>query len=229
MTGGLVVGLAGQSWGSRTVPNGQVGTSGIKNGAVTKAKIASHAVTTSKLAAGSVTSSKVRDGSLTATDIAPDTFLSAGGEAANSQQLQGHPASDFVQGDGQTQANAARVIDGNSSPTLFGFGFGKIVVNCNISGFPTVSYVSQQDSSDYQLMVTSITSGGTAHLSTSNGLSAGSSYTEPNSSGLPQQVTFQVHYVDNSSVEHFVTAWVTDQPDAPDTECIFFGQALASE
>jgi hypothetical protein len=228
MTTGLVIGIAGPSWGSRSAPRGQVGTAGIKNGAVTKPKIASGAVTTSKIANAAVTASKVRAGSLTASDVAPNTFLSSDGEAANSLQLQGKPADAFVQGIGQMLANSATVVDGNSSPTLFSFGFGKLIANCNISGIPTVTYVSQQDSSAYQLMVTAITAGGTSSVSTSNGLTAGAGYTSPNPSGLPQQVSFQVHYVDNNAVGHYVTAWVTDQEDAPDTECIFFGQAVTA-
>lgn len=229
MTAGLVIGLAGPSWGNRSAPSGQVGTSGIRNGAVTKPKIAAHAVTTSKLATGSVTASKVRNGSLTATDVAPNTFLPSNGEAANSQELQGRPATDFVQGDGQMLANAASVVDGNSSPTLLSFGFGKVVANCNLSGIPTISYVSQQTSSVYQLVVTSITSGGTTSVSTLNGLNAGDSYTVPNGAGLPQQVTFQVHYVANGTGAQFVTAWVTDQQDASNTDCVFFGQAMTAE
>jgi ABC-type phosphate transport system substrate-binding protein len=133
-----------------------------------------------------------------------------------------------VQGNGVMLSNAAAVEDGHSSPTMFEFGFGKVVVNCNISGGPTVSFTSQQTASVYQLMVTTITSGGTADVETSNGLTAGATYTQPNSSGLPQQVTLQVHYVDSSNVAHLATAWVTDQKDAPAASCDFFGQAMTT-
>jgi hypothetical protein len=215
---GLLVGIAAPSWGSRSAPSSQIGTSRIKN----------HAVTTKKLAHSSVTSSKVRDGSLTASDVAPNTFLPSDGEAVNSQRLQGHPAGDFVQGTGVMLSNSVSVPDGNSSPTILGLGFGKVVANCNISGVPTLSFTSQQTSSVYQLMVTTITYGGTADLETRNGLIAGTSYTQPNSSGLPQQVTFQVHYVDGSNAGHFATAWVTDQKDTADSQCVFFGQAYTT-
>lgn len=214
-----VVGLTSPTWASPSVHH-KIGTSQIQN----------QAVTASKLAPNAVTSSTVQDGSLTDSDVAPNTFLPANGEAANSQQLQGHSASDFVQGTGAMQANAVNVLAGNSSPQIFAMGFGKIVVNCDISGKPTMSFVSQQTADVYQLVVSAVTFGspnGTSDIHTSNALTAGTSFTEANPNGLPQQVTFQVHYVDNQNVGHFATAWVTGQ-DLGGLQCAFFGQELTT-
>lgn len=209
----LFTALGGTSWASGML----IGTSQIANRAVTSAKIGHHQVKAFNLASGAVTSSKLAPGSVTSTAVAPNTFLAANGTAADSNQLGGKPASDYVQGGGNVASNSFELSSGQSR-LLVSLGLGYVDGNCLAGGKPQLSYTAEV--APLNLIDWSTTFGGTSTLNTTNGLTVGNSYEEPDSTGLPQQVTFQA--AANGQV---ATAWTTGQ-DIGGTSCIFTGEAL---
>jgi hypothetical protein len=209
----LFAALGGTSWASGTL----IGSSQIANGAVTSAKIGHHQVKTANLASGAVTSSKLAPGSVTSTAVAPNTFLAANGTAADSNELGGKPASDYVQGGGSVTGNSFELSSGQSR-LLVNLGVGYVDGNCLAGGKPQLSYTAEV--APVNLIDWSTTFGGASTLNTTNGLSVGNSYNEPNSTGLPQQVTFQA--AANGQV---ATAWTTGQ-DIGGASCLFTGVAL---
>ncbi len=209
----LFAALGGTSWASSAL----VGTDQIANGAVTSAKIGHHQVKTGNLATGAVTSSKLAPGSVTSTAVAPNTFLAANGTAVDSNQLGGKPASDYVQGTGSATGNSFELSAGQSR-LLVNLGVGYVDGNCLAGGKPQLSYTAEV--APVNLIDWSTTFGGASALHTTNGLTVGNSYDEPNSTGLPQQVTFQA-----AAIGQVATAWTTGQ-DIGGTSCVFTGEAL---
>ena len=146
---------------------------------------------------------QVIDGSLTGADIAPNTFL-----AANTMSV-----------------NRIQIAAGQSA-TLLSLGLGEIDGTCSAAGAPQLSFVA--GSTGVNLVDWSTNYGstnGTAHVTTTNGLAKGLSYTEPNPGGTPQSVTWQV--ADATSSNRVATAWTTGQ-DSLGTSCIFIGQGLST-
>lgn len=219
----LFAALGGTSWaasgliGSNQIQNGAITTQKIAHGAVTSGKLASGAVTSSKLAPGSVTSAAVAPGSVTSAAVAPNTFLAANGTAADSNELGGKAASDYVKGGGSVTSNSFELSSGQSR-LLVNLGVGYVNGNCLAGGKPQLSYTAEV--APVNLIDWSTTYGGASTVNTTNGLTVGNSYAEPNPTGLPQQVTFQA--AANGQV---ATAWTTGQ-DIGGTNCIFTGQAL---
>jgi len=209
----LFAALGGTSWASGML----IGTNQIANGAVTSAKIGHHQVKAANLANGAVTSAKLAPGSVTSTAVLPNTFLAADGTAADSNQLGGKPASDYVQGGGSVMSNSFELSSGQSR-LLVSLGLGYVDGNCLAGGKPQLSYTAEV--APLNLIDWSTTFGGASTLNTTNGLTVGNSYEEPNSTGLPQQVTFQA--AANGQV---ATAWTTGQ-GIGGTSCIFTGEAL---
>jgi hypothetical protein len=211
----LFAALGGTSWASGTL----IGGDQIQNGAVSSAKIAHGAVKSGKIANGAVTSSKLAPGSVTSTAVAPNTFLAANGTAADSNELGGKPASDYVQGAGSVIGNSFELSSGQSR-LLVNLGVGYVDGNCVAGGKPQLSYTAEV--APVNLIDWSTTFGGASTLNTTNGLTVGNSYDEPNTTGLPQQVTFQA-----TANGHVATAWTTGQ-DIGGISCIFTGEALAA-
>jgi hypothetical protein len=237
------VNLAAGSVGTKNLKNGAVTSSKLANGATTTGKIAAGAVTTGTIGAGAVTtgkiaagavtsgqlgansvnSGKVADGSLTASDIAPNTFLPTNGTAANSNELGGKSASSYVQGQGFVLLNRITVPQGTSGQFLLDVGLGEIDGTCLTGAKPEVSFTSEVQ--DPNFIEWGTTFGSTPDINTLNALAIGSTYTEPNSGGVPQAITFQVA-LNNGSSNQMATAWTTDQ-DAGGT-CIFTAQAMST-
>ena len=153
---------------------------------------------------GSSTSADIGNGSLTAADIAPNTFLAASTMVINRISV---PA-------GQT----ARLLS---------LGFGHIQGICAAGGAPQLSYVSDVPSVNLVDWSTNFGNPGTAHVNTTNGLTGGLSYAEPNPSGFPQSVTWQAASTDAAGTTHVATAWTSGR-DVGLTSCIFIGQALST-
>jgi hypothetical protein len=206
-----------------TIAAGAVTTGTIAAGAVTTGKIAAGAVTSGQLGANSVNSGKVADGSLTASDIAPNTFLPTNATAANSNELGGKSASSYVQGQGFVLLNRITVPAGTSDQFLLDVGLGEIDGTCLTGAKPEVSFTSEVQ--DPNFIEWGTTFGTTPDINTLNALAIGSTYTEPNSGGVPQAITFQVA-VNNGSSNQMATAWTTDQ-DAGGS-CIFTAQAVST-
>jgi hypothetical protein len=203
------------------------GTSLAAAGLIGTNQIKDHAVTANKIAPNAVTTAKVADGSLTSADIAPNTFLPANGTAQNSDQLGGRTASAFVQGTGNTVANRISVLAGQSR-VLLSLGFGHVDGVCAAGGKPELAYVS--DTTSVNLIDTVTTFGsphGTSDVQTTNGLTNGGSYIEPNSTVLPQSVNWQAAFTDGSGASHVASAWTTGQ-DIGTTQCIFTGQGITT-
>jgi hypothetical protein len=211
----LFAALGGTSWAAGSL----IGSNQIQNGAITTPKLAHGAVTSGKLATGAVTSSKLAPGSVTSTAVAPNTFLAANGTAADSNELGGKPGSDYVQGGGSVASNSFELSSGQSR-LLVNLGVGYVDGNCLAGGKPQLSYTAEV--APVNLIDWSTTFGGASTLNTTNGLTVGNSYAEPNATGLPQQVTFQA--AANGQV---ATAWTTGQ-DIGGMSCIFTGEALSA-
>jgi hypothetical protein len=213
----LFVSLGGTTWASNLITGNQIengavtsakiGRGQVKNvnlasGAVHTANLANGAVTGSKLASNAVTSAKVLNGSLTAADVAPNTFL---------------------QGTGSMTSVRISVPAGQSG-RLLSLGFGHIDGICAAGGKPTMAYVA--DAAPVNLIDWATTYPSSVTVHTTNGLTSGNYFAEPNPTGGPQSVTFQAAENDGIS-DHVATAWTTGQ-DILTTSCIFTGQALTT-
>lgn len=223
----LFTALGGPAWAA-----GLISGSRIKNGSITSRKIGNGQVKTVNLAAGAVTAAKVSPGSLTAVDVAPNTFLAANGTAANSAQLGGMPASGFVQGTGNMLQHRIDVPAGTSGQLLVDVGLGEFDASCPVTGSPAtpkpqVSFTAEAQPLNFIEWGT--TFGTTPDINTLNGLTIGQSYTEPNTSGLPQAIQFQVAQNLGSALgpSRVATVWTTDQ-QVGGTDCIFTAQALTT-
>lgn len=210
---------------------GAVGSANIGPGAVTSANIGSGAVGTTQLGTGvvtngnlannAVTSSNVLDGSLTSSDVAPNTFLAANGKAANSQQLDGLTAIQFVQGTGKLVSNRISVPAGSSAP-LLELDFGFIQGSCPGS-VPTLELTAELPLQN--VIYTAINNSGTAtDVQTFNAVTAGSSVTATHAVNTPQSVTWQAAYNDGN--QQLATAWTAGQDEGG--TCVFTGQALTT-
>jgi hypothetical protein len=228
----LFVSLGGTAFavsqiGTRQIKNGAVTTKKLRNGAVTGSKLASNAVATSQLADNAVTSSKVKDGSLTAADVAANTFLAANGTAANSMQLGGLPAGQYVQGRGSQVFRRVQLAAGSAPFSFLSLGFGTIQGTCDAGGVPKIRFVSNVAAVN---LIDWVTDYGTPHattdLTTTNGLTNGGFYEVPHTSVVPQEITWQAAYNDGV-LDHVATAWTTGQ-DIGTTSCIFIGQGITT-
>ncbi len=216
--------LHSRAVGPGKLADGGVITSKLANGAVTNGKLAANAVTTSKLADNAVNSAKVADGSLRAADIAPNTFLPAAGTASDSLRLGGLQANQYLQGRGSMVFRRVSLPAGSAPFTFLAFGFGEIQGTCAPGGIPKIRY--QSEVSNVNLVDWVSNYGGTTSVSTTNGLSAGTSFEEPHSTVTPQSITWQASYNDGV-LDHVATAWTTGQ-DIGTTSCIFIGQGLTT-
>jgi hypothetical protein len=228
----LFVSLGGTSFAAA----GLISTSQIENhavtahkiapGAVTTKKIAPNAVTTGKIAPDAVTGAQVQDGSLTGADVAQNTFLPANATANNAAELGGKPPTAFVQGTGNMIANRVLVQAGHEG-SLGSLGFGHLTGLCP-AGKPEISFIA--DTSNINLIDSVTTFGspnGTSDVQTTNGLTPGTGRFEPNTSGLPQTVTWYAAHTDTSGTNHLATAWTTGQ-DLVGTQCLFTAQAITT-
>ena len=153
----LFVALGGESWAtslittnqikdgaitSSKIGNGQVHTNHLADGSITTSKLADHGVTNSKLANGSVGTRKLGNGAVTASKVAPNTFLPVDGVAADSGELGGRTANDFVQGNDRTTQNRIDVPVG-SSAFLLEVGIGTFNASCLAGAKPQTSFTAE--------------------------------------------------------------------------------------
>jgi hypothetical protein len=219
--------LAVSQIGTNQIKNGAVTTKKLRNGAVTRSKLAGGAVGTSQLANNAVTSSKVRDGSLKASDIAANTFLASDGTAANSLQLGGLPAGQYMQGRGSQVFRRVQLAAGSAPFAFLSLGFGTIEGTCAPGGVPKIRFVSNTTTVNLIDWVTDFGAPhGTTDVTTTNGLTNGAFFEVPHTTVVPQEVTWQAAYNDGVQ-DHVATAWTTGQ-DIGTTSCIFIGQAVTT-
>ncbi len=191
----------------------QIGTKQIKNGAVTRAKLHTNAVSTGKLTNGAVT----------ATKVAPNTFLAAGGTAANANALGGRSASQYVLGGGQIHSGDLSQAAGTSLTTLVVGGFGLVEGSCSASGQPTTRFVDSVGG--VNLTVSIQGSDGSVTIFRQPFPSPGVfQYKEP-VSALTSAIEWQAYY-DAGGVHHVMTAWTT--ATASPGGCQFSGQAMTT-
>ena len=203
--------------------NQAVGTTQLAAGSVTASQLAAGSVTATSLAPNSVSSASVIDGSLTASDVASNTFLPANGTATDSNELGGNPPSAFIKGKGNVLLNRISVASGVSGQFLLDVGLGEVDGNCLAGAKPELSFTSEVN--DPTFVEWGTTFPNTADINTSNALTIGTTFTEPNSTGLPQAVTFQIADNDGSA-NQMATVWMTGQDEAG--TCVFTAQAVTS-
>jgi hypothetical protein len=217
----LFVALGGPAWAGSLI-----GTSQIRNGAITSNKIGRHQVKTANIADGAVTATQVKRASLTAADVAPGAFLAADGRAQDSKALGGKPATDYLTGAGGVTGAGGMVDSRISVPIgqtaqVLNLGIALVKGNCSATGAPTLTYVSEVTS--VSVVASAIDSMAPPSVTATNNLTTGGSFTQPNTIGDTQAVTFQAAFGTN----HTATAWTTGQP-ATATGCLFIGQALTT-
>jgi hypothetical protein len=201
----------------------QIGTKQIKNEAVTTSKLHDKAVTNAKLGPNSVGSGKVKDGSLTSADVAPNTFLAAGGTAADSARLGGLLPADFVQGIGFMQKRRIVVAKGLGGVIFLNTLFGQFTANCSNTTVPTVTWTPTVSNAEFAASTFQGVS--TVRLDTSSGIPAGTPRSEPVAPGGPFSITFQIAYTSGGQ-DHVVTAWITGRTEG--ATCVFTGQELST-
>ena len=103
-------------------------------------------------------------------------------------------------------------------------GLGEIDGSCLTGNKPQVSFTAEVQPTN--LIEWGTTFGATPDINTINGLTIGSTYTEPNSSGVPQAIEFQVAQTTGPSVNRVATVWTTGQAIGKD--CIFTAQAVTT-
>ncbi len=240
----LFITLGGPAWAAKLVSGAQ-----IRNGSITSAKIGKGQVKNANLAAKSVTGSKVAAGSLTAADIAPNTFLAANGIAANSALLGGVPASNyltttgtaansnklggvaasgFVQGSGNMLQNWVVVPVGSSDVFLMDVGLGEVDASCVSASpepLPSVTFTAEAQPVNFVEWGTTYQS--TPDVNVAPDMLIGSSYTEPNPSGVPQAIDFQAAQSGVINPSRVATVWTTDHY-LSGTGCVFTAQALTT-
>lgn len=226
----LFTALGGPAWASslisgKQIKNGSISSRKIGHGQIKQVNLASGSVHTKNLANNAVTTSKIAGGAVTSANVAPNTFLAANGTATNSNELGGKLASSFIGGTGNVLQNRITVPAGTSGQFLLDVGLGEIDGSClSPGGKPQVSFTAEV--APINLIEWANTFGGTSDVNTTNGLTVGNTYDEPNSSGLPQAVEFQAAE-SNSTTNHIATAWTTGQ-DIGTTSCIFTAQAVTT-
>jgi hypothetical protein len=214
----LFVALGGESWATSLITTNQ-----IKDGAITSSKIANHAVTNSKLANGSVGTRKLGNGAVTASKVAPNTFLPVDGVAADSGELGGRTANDFVQGNGRMTQNRIDVPVG-SSAFLLEVGIGTFNASCLAGAKPQTSFTAEV--APLNEFNWSTTYPNSADIHDLNGLTVGTSAIVSDSSGLPQATTWQIAE-SSGAAPKVTTAWTTAQ-EILGTDCVFTAQALTT-
>jgi hypothetical protein len=238
-TGALFTALGGPAWAaglingsqikngsitSKKIGRGQVKAVNLAAGAVHSSNLATGAVRSSNLAPGAVTAASVAPGSLTGADVAPGTFLAAAGTAANSDQLDGLTASHFVQGTGNLIQNRIEITVGTSGQFLLDTGLGEIDGSCLAGDKPEVSFTAEAQ--PLNLVEWGTTFGTSPDINTANALTIGSTYPEPNPTGVPQAIEFQAAQV-GVTPARVTTVWTTDQAIGG-TDCIFTAQAMTT-
>jgi hypothetical protein len=203
----------------------QIGTNQIQNGAVTTPKLHDGAVTNSKLANNSVGNAKIKDNAITGNKVKPNTFLPAGGTAADSNRLGGLLPADYMQGVGFVQQRRV-VVGASTSGNLFlNTLFGEFTVNCGASDQPSVTWTPTGTDDEYEATVVKEGSAVTTSMDTLNGIPAGVGVTEPSSPGLPFSANYQIGFT-SGGLDHVATANITGRAEAPN--CVFIGQEVVS-
>ncbi len=233
---------------SNKIGRGQVKATNLATGAVTGSKVARGSLTAADVAAGTFLAANgtatnsaqlggvPASGYLTANGTAANSaqlggvpasaYLTANGTAANSAQLGGVPADRFVQGTGNMLQHRIEVPAGTSDQLLLDVGLGEFDASC-VSGSPVkpeVSFVAEAQPLNFVEWGT--TSPSSPDINTLNGLAIGSGYTEPNASGLPQAIDFQLAQ-SGEGINRVATVWTTDQ-EIGGSACIFTAQALTT-
>ena len=142
-------------------------------------------------------------------DVAPNTFLAAGGTAANATRLGILSARDYLLGNGRKFVNRVQVPVGQSA-LIVSFSYGDLVGKCASGGVPQTEYVSHTSPVDLVDWVTDYGSPtGTTAIHTTNGLTNGGTYIESHSTVVPQAITWQAAF--DNGTPHVTTAWTTGQ------------------
>jgi hypothetical protein len=250
----LFITLGGPAWASRLVSGAQIKNDSItsakiKNGSITSAKIGKGQIENANLATNAVTGSNVAAGSLTAANVAPNTFLPANGVAANSAQLGGVPASGyltttgtaadsnklggvaasgFVQGSGNMLQNWVVVQPGSTDVFLMDVGLGEVDASCVAASplqLPELTFTAEAQPVNFVEWGTTYQT--TADVNVAPAMLIGASYTEPNSSGVPQAIDFQAAQSGVFNPSRVATVWTTDHY-LSGTGCVFTAQALTT-
>jgi hypothetical protein len=226
----LFIALGGTAWAVT-----QIGTSQIQNNAVTSSKLHNNAVRNSKLANNSVGNAKLRDNSVstskiqpnavTASQVAPNTFLAANGTAANSLQLAGTSAADFVGGSGGLNSRRLVVQAGQSGQQLFPIGFGSFSGNCTAND-PTVTWTAGVANAEYYVETFGFPTGDTQ--TTLNGIPAGGSNTQPATPAItPFAALYSIGETLSTGFNNVATVFISGRFEAG-TGCVFVGQSLST-
>ena len=155
-------------------------------------------------------------------NVAPNTFLATTGTAANSVELGGLPASDYVSGTGSL--NSRRIIvPAGQTASLLSPGVGSLSGTCT-SNIPTVSFTPTVSNENYVATVTSYP--GNVKIDTLNAIPAGVPVSEPNTGG-PQTITYQSSYTDGTG-NHVATAWTSGE-FLFGTGCMFSAQGVSTQ
>jgi hypothetical protein len=221
--------------GGTAVAVTQIGTSQIAKNAITNSKLANNSVSNSKLRNNSVSNSKLRNNSVstskiqpaavTATQVAPNTFLAANGTAANSLELAGLPASDWLQGTGGLDSRRLVVGSGASNQLMFQAGFGEFSASCT-SNQPTITWTPTVSNESYAVQTSLETS--TTTFTTLNAIPAGTGEPAPSPPGLPFDALYSIGYTDAGGASHVLTANITGR-FISGTGCVFVGQLLTTQ
>ncbi len=203
---------------------GAVNGSNVAHGSLTGTEIAPGSLTGADIAPGSLTGTDVAPGSLTASDVAPNTFLAANGTATNANALGGLPASSFVHGTGNLIQHRLDIPFGTPPTFLLDTGLGEVDASC-LAGHAEVSFTAEAQPLNF--VEWGFTSGGSPDLNLSNSMVIGSTYSEPNPSGQPQAIDFQVAQSFNNSPSRVATVWTTDQA-VGGTDCVFTSQSITT-
>lgn len=219
--------LGGPAWAASVISGAQ-----IKNGSITSRKIgrgqirsvnlARGAVQHRNLAAAAVTAANVAAGSLTAADIAPNTFLPASGTAANSMQLGGRPADQFLQGTGSMFQRRISITPGGPPQELVDVGLGEVDATCLTS--PTRVEISFSAEAQPLDLIESSTPGS---INPVHGMLIGSTFIQPDPQGL-EAVELQVAQSTTSGPSRVATIWTTGDVVGGGAACIVTAQALTT-
>jgi hypothetical protein len=227
--------LANDAVSGPKIANNAVASSQLADGAVWSSKLGADAVANGNLAAGAVsttsltndavTSAKVADGSRTVGDVAPNTFLAAGGTAANSSELGGEPAGAFVSGSGRVVSDRLVLSAGQGPTTLLELGFGQIDATGASGSISQLSFVAELPVDNMIAWTTTSGSPDTVDIQARGGFAAGSSFEEPHTEAAPQSMTWQATY-NNGTHEQVATTCTTGE--SASGGCVFTGQGVTT-
>ncbi|HWE31850.1 MAG TPA: hypothetical protein VG410_00115 [Solirubrobacteraceae bacterium] len=246
----LFVALGGTAWAVT-----QISTSQIENSAVTTSKLHKHAVTNSKLANhsvgnaklrnnsvsssnlqtnsvsnsnlqdNSVSTSKLQNAAVTASQVAPNTFLPINGTAANSTELGGLPAADYLGGSGGLNSRRLVVPSGQTGQQLFPIGFGSFSASCT-SNDPTVTWTAGVANAEYYVETFGFPTGDTQ--TTLNGIPVGGSNTQPATPALtPFAAWYSIGETLSTGFNNVATVFISGRFESG-TGCVFVGQSLST-